>query len=168
MKQTVKNPTKGQSLKKEKQSTNVFSQKELALKEGTTAKGVKLQIERAKRKATNEAGNMLVSDMREMMHEVPIILQIFKASSESVNFCQRLTEETGKVVTVETIAKIPYKTYLDYVTELEATRQHMRGITLPEFKNIMLRLHRKETKGTVMSEDARAEILRQYTRNTEI
>jgi hypothetical protein len=121
-----------------------------------------------KRKATNEAGKLLVSAMREQLHSLPIIRQIFEGAPESVTFCDALSIETGKVIDVRAVLSIPMRQYLDFVTDIEATRQHVRGITIAEFRNVIVRYYRGERKTVVKLDSAAAELLRQYTRSTDI
>jgi hypothetical protein len=146
-----------------------------------------------KRKATNDAGKLLVSAMKEQLHSLPILRQIFKdleyvwrkneetgkmemvkdsqglpLLGESSKFCEALNYETGKALLVDDILAIPMRKYLDYITEIEATRQHVRGITIAEFRSVIVRYYRGERKNVVKLESSASEILRQYTRNTDI
>lgn len=121
-----------------------------------------------KRKATNDAGKLLVSAMREQMYSLPIIRQLFESAPESVDFCHALSIETGKAIDVRAVLSVPMRQYLDYITEIEATRGMVRGITPAEFRNVIARYYRGERKAVVKTDGAANEILRQYTRSTDI
>lgn len=163
------------------------------VKENVTANKLKKEIAAKKRQATNEAGKILVGAMKEQLYSLPIIRQIFKdlefikrkneengeieivkdsqglpLLGESAKFCEALNYELDKAINVDSILKIPMREYLDYITEIEAMRQNARGITIAEFRNVILRYFRNEKKSVNFDDNARAEILRQYTRNTEI
>lgn len=153
-----------------------------------TGKQLAKKLASEKRKATNDAGKLLVSAMREKIQSLPIIRQLFKeleflkddkgnilkddkgnnVPGEASIFCQLLAIETGKNISVDSALKIPIREYMDFITEIEASRQFMRGITISEFKDILTRYYRGERKNVVKLDSAANEILRQYTRFTDI
>jgi hypothetical protein len=168
MSQTKNAVTQGAAeitLKEERKSVTIARTKSGKAK---TGKQLARTLAAEKRKATNDAGKLLVSAMREQLHSLPIIRQIFEGAPESVTFCQALSIETGKAIDVRAVLSIPMRQYLDYITDIEATRQHVRGITIAEFRNVIVRYYRDERKSVVKLDSAAIEILRQYVRYTDI
>lgn len=145
-----------------------------------SAKQSARKIASMKRKATNESGKNLADAIREELFSLDIIRQIFAKREhitnesgnilpgESAIFCEALSNETGKKITVETVLKLPIRLYMDYVKEAEASRQFMRGITPKEFKDIITRFYREQKQDNKLDASARAEVLRRITLDNNI
>ena len=146
MKQTVKSPTKGKSLKKETKSANLvtFSQKELSLKEGTTAKGLILKMQRDARKATNEARQNATKDERNERKKLSYNFK--QLQNFAVDYVALLSKETGKTVTVADIQKLRYSDFLPFLTEREELANLTNGWTFSRLLLIVSRYYRNERK----------------------
>lgn len=151
------------------------------VKENVTANKLKKQIAANKRKATNEAAAILSKEIKEDLSSLPIIRQIFKdkqhvknkegkiiAKGTSTIFCEALSEELGKVITVDNVLKIPVAKYMDYVKEAEAARQFKRGIYPKEFNDIIKRYYRNEKQSNNMNKEAKNVVLNIIKRSGNI
>ena len=161
------------------EAVNLFTDKN---GKALTAKQTKRKIASLNRKATNEAGKNLVSVIKEELSSLDIIRKIF-ASQEFIRdidgkvisagvstlFCEALSKETGKALSVADILKLPIREYMDFVKEVEASRQLVRGITPKEFKDIITRYYRGEkARYNFLKADTKEEIMRRITLNTNI
>lgn len=147
-----------------------------------TAKQTKRKIASLNRKATNEAGKNLVTVIKEELSSLDIIRKIFAsqefikdidgkviAAGVSTLFCEALSKETGKALSVTDVLKLPIREYMDFVKEIEASRQLVRGITPKEFKDIITRYYRGEkARYNFLNKEAKEEVMRRITLNTNI
>ena len=146
MKQTTKK--KGTSLKKETVNETVsFSQKELALKEGTTAKGLILKMQRDARKATNQARQNATKDERNERKKLSYNFK--QLQNFAVDYVALLSKETGKTVTVADIQKLRYSDFLPFLTEREELANLTNGWTFSRLLLIVSRYYRNERKEQV-------------------
>jgi hypothetical protein len=138
-------------------------------KEGETSTQFNARIKREKRKATNEAGKTMARAISAQRYNLNAILYMFEHLTrvESDDFCEKLSKETGKNITVPIVAKLSKYKYMDYIKEIESARGMIRGgITPAEFKNAITRYYRGEKVASYL--DADKEILATvYTHGAE-
>lgn len=110
-----------------------------------TGAQLKKKIQGAKRKETNEARQLLAKDIKGQFYDLKIIEFIFSTKTRVASelFLAKLSEETGKDITIEKVLKLPKRDILDYVTEIEEARGIVRGgINPTEYTNIIARYYR--------------------------
>lgn len=114
-------------------------------KEKETAKQLAKRLAKEKRAATNEARQLLAKDIKGQFYDLKIIEFIFSTKTRVASelFLAKLSEETGKDITIEKVLKLPKREILDYVTEIEEARGIIRGgINPTEYTNIIARYYR--------------------------
>jgi hypothetical protein len=165
MSQTILN-NQEKTIKEEKKA--IFSVNHL-IKEGETAKQLQKRLAAEKRAATNEAGKNMAKAISAQKYNLNAILYMFEHLTriESDKFCENLSKETGKNITVPIVVKLSKFKYLDYIKEIEAARGMIRGgITPAEFKNALTRYYRGEKVASYL--DAEKAILATvYTHGAE-
>jgi hypothetical protein len=139
----------------------------------TTGKGLLNKQEReAKkllRKETNEAGKTMARAISAQRYNLNAILYMFEHLTrvESDDFCEKLSKETGKNITVPIVAKLSKYKYMDYIKEIESARGMIRGgITPAEFKNAITRYFRGEKVASYLDAD-KAILATVYTHGAE-
>lgn len=114
-------------------------------KENESAKQLAKRLAKEKRAATNEARQLLAKDIKGQFYNLKVIELIFSTNSREASeiFCAKLSDETGKDITIEKVLKLPKRDILDYVTEIEEARGIIRGgINPTEYTNIIARYYR--------------------------
>ncbi len=125
-------------------------------KENETAKQLAKRIAKEKRAATNQARQILAKDIKSQLFNLEVIELIFSTNSRAASevFLAKLSDETGKEITIEKVLKLPKREILDYVKEIEAARGMIRGgINPTEYTNIIARYYRGIKVGAITDKD---------------
>jgi hypothetical protein len=132
-----------------------FTQGHIA-KANETAKQLAKRLAKEKRAATNEAGKDMAKAISAQKYNINAILYMFENLTriESDKFCENLSKETGKNITVQIIVKLSKYKYMDYIKEIEFSRGLIRGgITPTEFKDAITRYYRGEKVANYIDAD---------------